>query len=206
MAKLLGQTTQINAPAITSATSQYLGSITHSNTIDRVYTLPDNAGTIALTSDVSNAVTTSEDTTSIVGYPIWTTSVGGTSLKTTSTKLSFNPSTGSLTVNSASVRTATITTTATTANQVIVTLSNALYRSVEFIIQGVDATGTKYQTTKVLAIHNGTTAEWVEYGSVQIGGVVGVFSVDYSSGIRLLVTPASANSTVFKVTCIANAV
>jgi hypothetical protein len=66
----------------------------------------------------------------------------------------------------------------------------------------VDDTGTKYQKTKMLAVHNGTAAEYVEYGNVNLGGDCGTFDVSYSAGLQLRVTPASTNSTVFKVTCI----
>lgn len=100
------------------------------------------------------------------------------------------------------ITTKTLTTTTTTANQIIATFAAATYRSAEFIIQATDATGTKYQKTKMLAVHNGTTAEYVEYGNVNVGGDCGTFDVSYSSGIQLRVTPASTNSTVFKVTCI----
>jgi hypothetical protein len=64
----------------------------------------------------------------------------------------------------------------------------------------VDATGAKYHTTEILAIHDGTVANSTEYASVNIGGVCATFAVDYSAGtVRLLTTPATANSTVFTV-------
>jgi phosphotransferase system HPr-like phosphotransfer protein len=96
--------------------------------------------------------------------------------------------------------TVTLTTTATTANQVLTALDATIYRAVKFLIRAVDATGTKYHTTEILAIHNGTTANSTEYGSTNINGVCATFDVDYSAAtIRLLTTPASANSTVFTV-------
>ena len=101
----------------------------------------------------------------------------------------------------------TLTTTTTTANQVLATLSTSVTRSAEFLIQGVDSTGSKYQVTKIIATHNGTTADYSEYGSVQVGGVTGSFSIDVNAGLlRLLVTPASTNSTTFKVICITHSV
>jgi hypothetical protein len=94
----------------------------------------------------------------------------------------------------------TATTTATTADQVIATISATTFRTVKFLISAVDATNTKYHSTEILAIHNGTTADSTEYASVNIGGVCATFTVDYSANtIRLLATPASANSTVFTV-------
>ena len=101
------------------------------------------------------------------------------------------------------ITTATLTTTSITAGQVIVIFDADTYRSANYIIQGADATGAKYQTTNIIAIHSGSTASYTEYGSVDSGGQTGTFSVDYHSGaIRLLVTPTSTHSTVFKVTLI----
>jgi len=94
----------------------------------------------------------------------------------------------------------TATTTATTANQVLTTLDATVYRVAKFLIRAVDATSGKYHTTELLAIHNGTTANCTEYGAINMGGVCATFNVDYyANTVRLLTTPASANSTVFTV-------
>lgn len=99
----------------------------------------------------------------------------------------------------ATIDTTTLTT--TSISQVaLASVAGATYRSVKFQIQGVDSTGSKYHTTEIIAIHNGTTAQTTEYASINLGGVTATFTVDYNSGnLRLLVTPASTNSTVFKV-------
>jgi hypothetical protein len=106
-----------------------------------------------------------------------------------------------LNVDFANIDTYTLTSTATTAGQQIASIPQATFRSAEFQIQAVDATGGKYQTTKILAVHNGSTsADYTEFGSVQIGGQVGAFSVVADgTNMKLLVTPTSANSSVFKV-------
>lgn len=94
----------------------------------------------------------------------------------------------------------TLTTTTTTPDQVILELPIAVYRSATFSIQGVCASLGTYHIASVNAIHNGTIASSVEYGATTIGGICGTFNVDISTGkMRLLVTPAAANSTVFKV-------
>ena len=106
-----------------------------------------------------------------------------------------------------SITAATLTTTSITAGQIIMSVSATVYRSATFIIQGYDATGAKYQCTNIIAVHNGATATSTEYGDVNAGGQTGTFSVDYNSGnLRLLVTPTSANSTIFKVTAILTAI
>ena len=94
----------------------------------------------------------------------------------------------------------TITTTATTANQVITAVSSTAYRTAKFIIQATDATGGKYQSQEILAVHNGSTVAHTEYTAINVGGAVATYDVDISGGtLRLLCTPLSSNSTVFKV-------
>ena len=93
--------------------------------------------------------------------------------------------------------TATTTTTATTQVSIL-SLDLSVYRSAEYQIQVTE--GSKYHTTKILAIHNGTAASHNEFGTLSIGTVPATFDVDISgSNLRLLATPASSNSTVFKV-------
>lgn len=107
----------------------------------------------------------------------------------------------SVTLNNSRVQSDTVTTTATTADQVLVSLAGATYRSAEFQIQATE--GTKYHSVTVKAIHNGVTAASTEYASLNIGGVCAAFNVDYSGGnLRLLCTPSTSNSTVFKITSI----
>ena len=90
------------------------------------------------------------------------------------------------------------TTTTSTSQTAILNLPIATYRSVEYTIQMTE--GTKYHVTKVLAIHNGTNVYFNEYGTLFTNSSLSAFALDVNSGnIRLLATPASTNSTVFKV-------
>ena len=149
--------------------SSYLGSFTHSNTADRTYTFPDAAGTLALNTvftsstsglvpspagvtnkflqsdgtwqPVTGSVATTDDAASTTGYPIWTTAVNGILLKTTSTKLSFNASTGALTTTGL---------TATTGN----------FASGNF---SIDASGNAVTTAGLYSdsLVSRTTADWI---------------------------------------------
>ena len=93
-----------------------------------------------------------------------------------------------------------LTTNSTTANQVITSVSTTVYRTFKFIIQATDATAGKYQSQEILAVHNGSTVAHTEYTAINVGGAVATYDVDISgSTVRLLCTPLSANSTVFKV-------
>ena len=111
---------------------------------------------------------------------------------------------GDLLVDKTLVSSSTITTTDVTADQVLVELDAAVYRSAEFIIQASNTATSRMHLSKLLGIHNGSSADYTEYGSIFMTGLLGAFSVDYSSAkMRLLVTPALASSTVFRITTIA---
>jgi hypothetical protein len=101
------------------------------------------------------------------------------------------------------IASSTITTTTTTPNQVLATAPSGTYRSGEFMVSATDITGNKYHVTKLLAVHNGLNPLHTEYGTLIFGSSCGDFSVDFSfPGLRLLVTPSSTNSTIFKVSSI----
>ena len=93
----------------------------------------------------------------------------------------------------------TITSAKTSTSQTSIhSLAVATYRSVEYTVQITE--GTKYHVTKILAIHDGTNATFNEYGTLTTHSSLATFTVDINSGnMRLLATPASSNSTVFKV-------
>ncbi len=101
---------------------------------------------------------------------------------------------GSAWVNDHSV---TVTTTATTQTN-LHQLAVATYRSGEYLIQATQ--GTNFQLVKILAIHDGTSVAFTEFGTLKTGSDVASYTMDVSGGnMRLRATPASANSTVFKV-------
>jgi len=93
----------------------------------------------------------------------------------------------------------TVTSTKTSTSQASIhSLAVATYRSVEYTIQITE--GTKYHVTKILAIHDGTNVTFNEYGTLTTHSSLATFALDVNSGnMRLLATPASSNSTVFKV-------
>jgi len=95
--------------------------------------------------------------------------------------------------------TSTRTTSSTSQVGIHSALATSTYRSVEYTIQATE--GTNFHTTKILALHNGTTAYHTEYGSIFNNVGVSTYDVDVSGGnIRLLATPTSASSTNFKIT------
>ena len=93
-----------------------------------------------------------------------------------------------------------VTTTSTGANQTIATiaLTSSYITGVEYLVKGVDATGTKYSVATVVTVTNGTIADYSTFATVNLGGSTGALAVNISgSNIALQVTPASSNSTVW---------
>ena len=92
----------------------------------------------------------------------------------------------------------TVTTTSITANQTIAQFSTTGIAAIEFLVKGVDATGSKYSAATVTAVTDGTNVDYVTYATAFLGAGTGSLSVNISSGnVALQVTPASGNSTVW---------
>jgi len=137
----------------------------------------------------------------------WVGNYGGTGIHTTANVgVGTTVATEKLQVNgyisidgNVSYGTTIATTTSTAAVGIHSTLATSTYRSVEYTIQATE--GTNFHTTKILALHDGTTAYHTEYGSIFNNVGVSTYNVDVSGGnIRLLATPTSASTTNFKVT------
>ena len=85
-----------------------------------------------------------------------------------------------------------------TAQASVDTFTAATYRSAQFQVQ--ITRGTDYHMTTINVIHDGTSAYMTEFGIVKTGASLATFDADISSGsVRLLATPSSATSTVFKI-------
>lgn len=127
-------------------------------------------------------------------------SATGEIVYTTST-VSVNPASGTLSVGSVAIDStlqdyATITTAATT-QVALASFAAASYGCGEFMIQATQ--GTARHVTKLLVVHNGTTADATEYGVIVTDSSLFSVDVDISGGnVRLLITPVSATSTVFR--------
>ena len=72
------------------------------------------------------------------------------------------------------------------------------YRSVDYTIQATQ--GSSYHTTKITALHDGSTAYHTEYGTIYNSASVATYDVDVSGGnLRLLATPASSGITTYNI-------
>ena len=92
----------------------------------------------------------------------------------------------------------TTSTKTSTAQASVDTFTAATYRSAQFQVQVTR--GSAYHMTTINVIHDGTSAYMTEFGTVKTGTSLATFDADISSGsVRLLATPSSATSTVFKI-------
>jgi hypothetical protein len=96
------------------------------------------------------------------------------------------------------LNTGALTTTTTTANQVLDSFAAATYRSCKYYVQ--ITSGSEYQAFEGIVVHNGTSAFITAFNDVRTNGNLATISADVSGGnVRLLVTPVNA-ATVFKIT------
>jgi hypothetical protein len=103
-----------------------------------------------------------------------------------------------ITLGNTSINWATTTTVSITANQTIAQLPVSGVTGVEFFVKGVDSLGTKYSAATVQALTDGTTADFVIYGTTFIGASPGSLSVNIvGANIALQVSPVSTNATVW---------
>ena len=73
------------------------------------------------------------------------------------------------------------------------------YRSAQYQVQ--ITRGSIYQMTTINVLHDGTNAYLSEFGTIRTGTNLATFDADINSGsLRLLATPTSSDSTVFKIT------
>jgi len=173
--------------------------------------------TAATATNATNIATTGGSSTNssfYIGFVASNTS--GNQALTTTSALSFNPSTGALAstsftgnVNTASInaqasgttlsnRAVVQATVATTTATAVDTWAIATYRSAKYIVQVKQ--GTNYSVHEILVIHDGTTTYKTEYGVLETNGALVTFTSDISGGnARLLATMGSSSSATINI-------
>ena len=82
----------------------------------------------------------------------------------------------------------------------IYSFDKTVFRSAKLIIQITDNAVNEYHTTECIVIHDGSDAYISEYGSIFTGNELATFDADVDGDdIRIMATPASVNSTTFKI-------
>jgi len=84
-------------------------------------------------------------------------------------------------------------TSATTSATTVDSFAKATYRSAKYMIQATS--GSDFEVSEVLVIHDGTTATMVEYGNIATNGSLGTITATVS-GANVLLQYAAASGTV----------
>ena len=75
--------------------------------------------------------------------------------------------------------------------------NSAIAGSTVAYLNAISAISTNYQVSDLMVLHDGTTADYVEYATIATRDVLGTFAADISSSnVRLLFTPTYTTNTV----------
>jgi hypothetical protein len=156
--------------------------------------LAANIATFLATPSSANFAAALTDEQGTAGSVIFS---GGTPTFTGSPILN-TPTAVSLGLAQALVGSATLTTAATTADQVLLSVSATIYRAI--IAEISILSSTSYHVLKVMIIHDGTSASHTQFGDIFTGASLTTINSDVNGGnVRLLITPTNA-VTVYRVT------
>jgi len=93
-------------------------------------------------------------------------------------------------------RTSTAATYTSTSEVALDTFAHADFRAARYVVAMSE--GSNYHSTEIVLVHDGSTVTMTQYGTLKNTSVAS-FDADISgSDLRLLITPASANSTTVK--------
>ena len=192
----------LNYPIVDGTNGQHL--TTYGNgtlywkTVD-TYKIQNGSSNVEIATADGNITMTVAGTANVIVVDTGGANITG-NLAVSNTISAANISVPNLVIGNSTIKAATITTTSTTANQVIVSIPKTDFTGVEYIIKGVDAAGGKYSIASISAVHDDSAVDYAIYGTVGLGGATGSLNVFFNSGtsnIDLRVTPASSNSTVW---------
>ena len=94
------------------------------------------------------------------------------------------------------MRTATTT---STSQGAVVNLS-ASFKTVKFLVQITNTTNPAYHVTEITVLNDGTNQYISEYGTILSGSSLASFDADKTStNLRLLATPTTTDTLVFKI-------
>jgi hypothetical protein len=92
------------------------------------------------------------------------------------------------------------TTSSAGVDQVLYTILANTISTIDYTVVATDATANTRQTSKLIAGILGDTADYYEYGTIDLNGGVGDFKVfNVDGNIRLTVTPLTSNEVQYKI-------
>ena len=92
------------------------------------------------------------------------------------------------------------TTNSAGADQILYTILANTISTIDYTVVATDATANTRQTSKLIAGILGDTADYYEYGTIDLNGGVGDFKVfNVDGNIQLTVTPLTSNEVQYKI-------
>ena len=191
----------------------YSVSFDGSSNVTAAGTLADSGVVAGTYNDIENALTPitidSKGRVTAIGAPV-TISTSFDNVTGKPTTLSgygitdaLSASDNSLPLTQGAVSSGSLTTSTTTANQVVDTNAVGSVRTIKYLVQ--ITSGTSYQSSEILVIHDGTSAYLSEFGTVFSSVKLADFDADISSNLlRLLVTPVNASSVIKVIKTVVN--
>lgn len=147
-----------------------------------------SSGNVAISAiGTANVLTVSNTTARVNGI-----------LNVTGNLTSGNANVANLIISNSTIRSVTVTTTSTGANQTIATVSTTGVRGAIFDVTGQETAGGKYSIATVYCVHDGVNVDYSVSGTVLLGGATGSLLVNLiGSNLFLSVTPTSSNLTTW---------
>jgi hypothetical protein len=149
---------------------------------------------------VSNVVVISSTGASVTGNISVSSNVSVTNTLSANIINANTANVTSVIIGNSSIWSTTVTTSSLTATT-LVTLDVGAFRAVEFIIKGESTIASKYSVATILAVHDGSTPtniDFTTYGTINLGGTTGTFSMTSdTTHVYLKVTPSTTSSIVW---------
>jgi len=183
----------VNGGALGTPSSGTLSSCSGLPISTGVSGLAANVATFLATPSSANLAAALTDEQGTAGFVVFSASP-----TFTGTPVLNTPTAVSLGLAQALLGSATLTTAATTADQVLLSVSATTYRAIVAEISILSS--TSYHVLEVMIIHDGTSASHTQFGDIFTGASLTTINSDVNGGnVRLLVTPTNA-VTVYRVT------
>ena len=210
VANFTGNLTAANANLGNLATANYVNVVTQLNGNVANFTGNLTAANANLGNLVeANYVNVANDLSVLGTANIANLSITGNITGVNNISVTNNISANSANIGNTSIQWANVTTTSTSANQIIAsfTISATDIVGIEYLVKSYDATpgDTKYSVATVQAVTNGADADYAVFGTVRLGNTTGSLGVMMEivgppmniAKVNLVTTPATANSTVW---------
>jgi hypothetical protein len=191
----LSNTLTVTGNTTLSNTLTVTGNVTLSNTLSIVGLANASGGLNTTTANTTTAINVGANVNLTTSY----INVGNSSVNVyvNSSIISIGGVNVATTATLASLGISNTVTFTGTSSQVLDSMTLSAYRSAEYVISANNNTANAYQVSKILVIHDGTTAYVTEYGTMYTNtSVMTITAGANATHMFINCTPVSTNTTV----------